>query len=120
MWFLHFRHGQRAMNMYRFRNSELADIHFIYCLADGNGRAAVRLYRERATIEGTGLRRIARTLIFEEGVLHAMDQTPATSVRALAASTGRSPTTIHRVLQGAVLHPFHGQRVQSLQPDDPP
>ncbi|GFY32446.1 uncharacterized protein TNCV_3559541 [Trichonephila clavipes] len=82
-------------------------------LADGNGRAAVRLYRERyltrrqpnhqtfawvhqnlvergsfrATIEGTGRRRIARTPIFEEGVLHAVDQTPGTSVRALAAST---------------------------------
>ncbi|GFX00424.1 uncharacterized protein TNCV_2090741 [Trichonephila clavipes] len=74
----------------------------------------------RATIEGTGRRRIARTPIFEEGVLHAVDQTPGTSVRALAASTGRSPTTIHRVLQGAALHPFHVQRVQSLQPDDPP
>ncbi|GFV01344.1 uncharacterized protein TNCV_2125701 [Trichonephila clavipes] len=146
MWFLHFRHGQRAMNMYRFTNSELADIHFIYDLADGNGRAAVRLYRERyptrrqpnhqtfarvhqnlvergsfrAAIEGTGRRRIARTPIFEEGVLHAVDQTPGTSVRALAASTGRSPTTIHRVLQGAALHPFQVQRVQSLQPDDPP
>ncbi|GFT41032.1 DUF4817 domain-containing protein [Trichonephila clavipes] len=47
MWFLHFSHGQRAMNMYRFTNSELADIHFIYGLADGNGRADVRLYRER-------------------------------------------------------------------------
>ncbi|GFY09750.1 DUF4817 domain-containing protein [Trichonephila clavipes] len=146
MWFLHFRHGQRAMNMYRFTNSELADIHFIYDLADGNGRAAVRLYRERyptrrqpnhqtfarvhqnlvergsfrAAIEGTGRRRLARTPIFEEGVLHAVNQTPGTSVRALAASTGRSPTTIHRVLQGAALHPFHVQRVQSLQPDDPP
>ncbi|GFV73483.1 DUF4817 domain-containing protein [Trichonephila clavipes] len=146
MWFLHFKHGQRAMNMYRFTNSQLTDIHFIYGLADGNGRAAVRLYRERyptrrqqnhqtfsrvhqnlvergsfrATIEGTGRRRIARTPIFEKGVLHAVDQTPGTSVRALAASTGRSPTTIHRVLQGAALHPFHVQRVQSLQPEDPP
>ncbi|GFX95674.1 uncharacterized protein TNCV_4886001 [Trichonephila clavipes] len=52
----------------------------------------------RATIEGTIRRRIARTPIFEEGVLHAVDQTPGTSVRALAASTGKSPTTIHRVL----------------------
>ncbi|GFW05562.1 DUF4817 domain-containing protein [Trichonephila clavipes] len=129
------------MNIYRFTNSELEGIHFIYGLADGNGRAAVRLYRERyptrrqpnhqmfvrvhqnlvergsfrATIEGTGRRRIARTPIFEEGVLHAVDQTPGPSVRALAASTGRSPTTIHRVLQSAALHPFHVQRVQSLQ-----
>ncbi|GFV27285.1 uncharacterized protein TNCV_105981 [Trichonephila clavipes] len=41
----------------------------------------------RATIEGTGRRRIARTPIFEEGVLYAVDQTPGTSVRAIAAST---------------------------------
>ncbi|GFT08897.1 uncharacterized protein TNCV_4104141 [Trichonephila clavipes] len=79
-----------------------------------------RTWSFRATIEGSGRRRIARTPIFEGGVLHAVDQTPGTSVRALAASTGRSPTTIHRVLQGAALHPFHVQRVQSLQPDDPP
>ncbi|GFW07589.1 DUF4817 domain-containing protein [Trichonephila clavipes] len=134
--------NEHVSNMY----VELAEIHFIYGLADGNGRADVRLYRERyptrrqpnhqtfarvhqnlvergsfrATIEGTGRRQIARTPIFEEGVLHSVDQTPGTSVRALAASTGRSPTTIHRVLQGTALHPFHVQRVQSLQPDDPP
>ncbi|GFW01257.1 DUF4817 domain-containing protein [Trichonephila clavipes] len=126
------------------RARKLADIHFIYALADGNGRAAVWLYREKGiqrggnriikrlleciktqNVDPSELRlkywiwRIARTPIFEEGVLHAADQTPGTSVRALAASTGRSPTTIHRVLQGAALHPFHVQRVQSLQPDDP-
>ncbi|GFT56432.1 DUF4817 domain-containing protein [Trichonephila clavipes] len=123
MWFLHFRHEQRAMNMYRFTNSELADIHFIYGLADGNGRAAVRLYRERyPTRRQPNHQTFARRedSIFEEGVLHAVDQTPGTSIRALAASNGRSPTTIHRVLQGAALHPSHVQRVQSLQPDDPP
>ncbi|GFU83525.1 hypothetical protein TNCV_4217851 [Trichonephila clavipes] len=47
MWFLHFRHGQSAMNMNRYTNSELVDIHFIYDLANGNGRFAVRLYGER-------------------------------------------------------------------------
>ncbi|GFU31323.1 hypothetical protein TNCV_8721 [Trichonephila clavipes] len=47
MWFPYFRHEQRAMNMNRYTNAELADIHFIYDLAKRNGRVAVRLYGER-------------------------------------------------------------------------
>lgn len=132
--------------MNRYTNAELADIHFIYGLANGNGRAAVRLYGERyptrrqpnhqtfarvhqslaehgsfrAMIEGTGRPRTARTPVFEEGVLNAVDRNPDTSVRALAVATGTSRTTVHRVLQGEALHPFHVQRVQLLQPEDPP
>ena len=123
VWFPHCRHGQRAINMNRYTNAELADIHFIYGLADGNGRAAVRLYGERyptrrqpnhhrvrsgasehgsfrATTESTGVPRTARTPIFEENVLHAVNQNPGTSVRALAVASGRSRATVHRVLQG--------------------
>ncbi|GFY06993.1 hypothetical protein TNCV_4202641 [Trichonephila clavipes] len=44
MWFPHFKHGQHAMNMNRYTNAELVDIHFIYDLANGNGRVAVRLH----------------------------------------------------------------------------
>ncbi|GFY03290.1 hypothetical protein TNCV_1172491 [Trichonephila clavipes] len=47
-------------------------------------------------------------------------ENPGTSVRELAVATGRSRTTVHHVLQGEVLHPFHAQRVQLLQPNDPP
>ncbi|GFV01797.1 hypothetical protein TNCV_2550511 [Trichonephila clavipes] len=43
-----------------FTNSDLADIHFIYGLADGNGRAAVRLYRKG--IQRGGNRIIKRLL----------------------------------------------------------
>ncbi|GFS86307.1 hypothetical protein TNCV_1680741 [Trichonephila clavipes] len=32
------------MNMHRYTNAEFADIHFIYDLANGNGRVSVRLY----------------------------------------------------------------------------
>ncbi|GFV46655.1 HTH_48 domain-containing protein [Trichonephila clavipes] len=39
--------GHRVMNMKRYTNAELVDIHFIYGLANGNGCAAVRLYGER-------------------------------------------------------------------------
>ncbi|GFV46952.1 uncharacterized protein TNCV_3033491 [Trichonephila clavipes] len=43
----HFIHGRRAMNMSRYTNAELTDIHFICGLANVNGRIAVRLYGER-------------------------------------------------------------------------
>ena len=33
--------------MERFTNAELADMHFVYGLADGNARQAQRLYEER-------------------------------------------------------------------------
>ncbi|GFX75550.1 hypothetical protein TNCV_4714571 [Trichonephila clavipes] len=40
-------HGQGAMDMNRYTNTELVYVHFICGLANGNGRAAVRLYGER-------------------------------------------------------------------------
>ena len=49
-----------------------------------------------------------------------LDRYPSSSVRALADATGRSRRIVHCVLQGEALHPFHVQRVQLLQPDDPP
>ncbi|GFW22263.1 hypothetical protein TNCV_1430171 [Trichonephila clavipes] len=47
MWFSHFRHGQRGMNMNPYTNAKLVDILFIYGLANGNGRVAVRLHGGR-------------------------------------------------------------------------
>ncbi|GFV37909.1 hypothetical protein TNCV_2663221 [Trichonephila clavipes] len=41
--FPHFRLGQHLMNLNRYTNAELVDIYFIYGLANGNGRATVRL-----------------------------------------------------------------------------
>ncbi|GFW49741.1 hypothetical protein TNCV_358441 [Trichonephila clavipes] len=40
-------------------------------------------------------------------VWHNVDQNPGSSIRALAVAIGRSQTTVHRVLQGDVLHPLH-------------
>lgn len=134
------------MSMDRYTNAELADIHFIYGLANGNSRAAARLYAGkyptrrqpyhgtfarvhqnladygsfRPTIEGRGLRRTARTPIAEEDILRAVNRNPSTSVRTLSAASGISRSTVHRVLQCEGLHPFHVQRVQLLQPDDYP
>ncbi|GFX07671.1 hypothetical protein TNCV_4159401 [Trichonephila clavipes] len=47
MRFTHLRHGQIVINMNCYMNAKLADIHFIYSLANGNERAAVQLYEER-------------------------------------------------------------------------
>ena len=74
----------------------------------------------KATIESTGQQRIARTTMFEEGVLYAVAWNPDIKVRALAVAIGRSRTTVHRVLQGEALDPFHVRRVQLLQSDDHP
>ncbi|GFY10936.1 hypothetical protein TNCV_1124581 [Trichonephila clavipes] len=50
MQFPHLRHGQRVINMNRYMNAELADIHFIYGLANENGRVSVQLCGERYPI----------------------------------------------------------------------
>ncbi|GFV32133.1 hypothetical protein TNCV_1674221 [Trichonephila clavipes] len=41
------RHGQRTMNMNRYTNARLADIHLNHGIANGNGRVAVGLCGER-------------------------------------------------------------------------
>ncbi|GFX11882.1 hypothetical protein TNCV_2996661 [Trichonephila clavipes] len=92
------------MNMNRYTNAELADIHFICGLANGNGRAAVLFWGKKSneeatessnvryqnlevhrsftvTIEGTRRPRIARTPIFEDGVLHAVNREIPVSCR---------------------------------------
>ena len=66
-----------------------------------------------AIIDSTGLLQVARTLMFEEGVLHAVNQNPDNNVLALVITTDRSQT-FHRILQGKDLHSFH---VELLQPD---
>ncbi|GFU05588.1 hypothetical protein TNCV_3291931 [Trichonephila clavipes] len=64
MWFPHFRHGQHAMNMNRYTNDGLADIHFIFRIAKGNGCVDVRLYAEY--IQQGGNRIIKRLLGFNK------------------------------------------------------
>ena len=48
MFTFHFTAAYRAANMaHNLTNEELADMHMVYGAADGNARAAVRLYQER-------------------------------------------------------------------------
>ncbi|GFV53230.1 DUF4817 domain-containing protein [Trichonephila clavipes] len=99
--------------MNRYTSTELVDIHFIYGLTEGNESEAVQFYG--TSIEGTGWPRTARIPMFEEGVLHAVNRNPGTSVWAFAAATGTPQTTVPHVQQGEAFHPFHVQRVQLLQ-----
>ena len=129
MWFVHFRRWQHAISQYRYTNAELAAIHSIKYLAYKNGRAFFQFHGEkwrtsvqpnrqtyprvhqnlakheslRATIEISGMPRTARTSMLEEGMLRAKSQNPGTSVRTLAIATGRSRTTVLRVLQSEIL-----------------
>ena len=70
----------------------------------------------RATTEGTGRLRTARTPIFEEGKLHAVELNLDTGARALAVATERSRTTVYRLLQDETLHRFHDSAVIATTP----
>ncbi|GFT45037.1 hypothetical protein TNCV_3790321 [Trichonephila clavipes] len=47
VWFPYFRHCRHVMNITSYTNPESTDIRFIYGLANGNGRNAIRLHVER-------------------------------------------------------------------------
>ena len=143
VWVPHFRHRQRVLNINYCTKAYLADIHFIYdyylaemdvllfswmekvihvaAIESLNVRSGAsepgRFHSFMTTIEGSGRHRAARTRKIEEGVLHAVDRNPSTSVWALAVATGRSWATFHRVLQGEALRLFNVERLQLLQPD---
>lgn len=132
--------------MQRYTNGELADMHFVYGIAEGNGRAAERIYRERfpdrhqphhslfarvhRNLCNYGSLRSSRTsegrprstcsVVMEESVLDAVETNPSTSIRAVASALRVSRCSVQRVLNGELLHAFHLQRVQVLLPDDHP
>lgn len=121
-------------------------MHLMYGLAEGNARAAARLYRERypqrdapdrrmfsnlhhnlceyGSLRGNrhseGRPRVTRTPRMEQNVLDTVRRNPSASVRAVATAVGESRNSVHRVLQREGLHPYHLQRVQLLLPADYP
>lgn len=103
-----------------YTHVELADIHYIYGLADGNSNAARRLYAERFPRRRLPNRRIflavhhclrenssfdvrreigrprnARIVQFEEEVLEHFDENPSTSTRAIAYRLGSSNSSMY-------------------------
>lgn len=131
--------------MTEFTNQEMAQIHFMYGLANGNAREARRLYAERfpdrqipcpktfttlhLRLEETGSFAkskiggrplTVRTQQLEEEVLNLVEESPGTSTRKIGNELNVSNKTVWSVLKSYSLYPYHTQRVQTLLPRDFP
>ncbi|KAJ8955255.1 hypothetical protein NQ318_000281 [Aromia moschata] len=81
-----------------------------------------RLYRfthDFVKLEASG-RTSARNLELDGQILRAVEQNPRASVRRIANQLEVSRMLVWRVLKRNFLHPYHFQKVQSLQPQDNP
>lgn len=125
---------------------ELADMHFIYGRANGNGLLAKRLYvqkypnrrapshrifarihqrlRETGSFEprnqDRGRNLTVRTPDVEERILAHVEEDPGISVRRIAARENVSRHSVWMTLHTQLLYPYHIQRVQALAPADYP
>lgn len=132
--------------MVLFTNSEYADMHYMYGLADGNALKAKRLYEERFPNRNIPDRRIfsnihrrlcekgnfdldnhlkgshqtARTQEIEEEVLNSIEEDPNLSTRKISRNLNISHVLVWRILHDFLLYPYHVQRVQALLPRDFP
>ncbi|GFS51873.1 uncharacterized protein TNIN_183261 [Trichonephila inaurata madagascariensis] len=123
--------------MTSYTKQEMADIHFIYGVADGNALEARRMYGERfpsrrllkrktferlhrrlretssfvSGMHNTGRTRSPRTLELEEHVLLEFEEQPEASTRTAKVSH----KTVWRVLGAESLRPYHAQRVYALK-----
>lgn len=127
--------------MYSFSNEEYADIIFVYGFCNGNARHAAREYRIRFperrqpahSVFSTSFRRLRMTgnaapqksirphevnVQDEENIIEAVMENPAISTRRVSRNLGLSQSFVWRVLNREVLHPYHRQNVQALQPGD--
>lgn len=132
--------------MANYTNSEMAEMHFIYGLANGNAREARRLYMERypnriipdhrifsnihrrlvetgtfnKNSNDAGRPRTVRTPQIEEAVLNEIEEHPETSTRKISVLLNISHQVVWRILHDSLLYPYHIQRVQALLPRDFP
>ncbi|GFW29224.1 hypothetical protein TNCV_4132981 [Trichonephila clavipes] len=86
------------MNINRYTDVELMDIHFIYCLANGNGRVDVRLYAERYPTRGQPnhqtFTRVHQNLAEHGSFGATIDDTPVNSEMDLVARISIASATI--------------------------
>lgn len=121
--------------------AELADMHLMYGLAQGNATEARNLYAIkfpgryvpdrrsfqnvdrmlRETGKLTQHRLGGRPLTnanTEEEVLNAFRADPSTSLRSISGALGLSTSTVWRTLNRNSMYPYHVQRVQGLTEND--
>ena len=131
--------------MAQFSNQEMAQMHFMYGLANGNALEARRLYAERfpnrrvpcsetftrlhLRLEETGSfakskiggRPLTiRTVQLEEEVLNMVEESAGISTRKIGNELNVSYKTVWSILKDYLLYPYHVQRVQALLPRDFP
>lgn len=129
--------------MAQYTKNEYANMHYIYGECRGNAAAAAALYRERypnarhpdhrvfvrlhnslceGRFPGTGpggaLEGRPHAIEREEEVLEEFEADSSLSVREVARHIGISKSTVHNIAKLYQLHPYHVQRVQTLQPRD--
>ena len=119
--------------MERYTNGELADVHFVYGIAEGNGRTSAQIYRERFPDRGQPdhhlfarvhqnlcdygtLRNSVRTegrlqstcsIAIEENILDMVDTNPSTSIRSISSALAVSRSSVQHVLNAESMHAFH-------------
>lgn len=122
-----------------FTHAEYADMMFVYGFSDGNSRAAVREYerrfpnrrvpdsrvfaglRERGTLPSVNVvseRPVQQTLNEVENILQAVERSPTTSSRRIAAQLDIPQTRVIRTVHEQGLYPYHRQSVQHLHEGD--
>src|SRR5678815_5688794 len=134
---------RHRLRMDHYTLPELTDMIMCYGAANGNGRRAHLMYRERfphrnhphhtmfvrlhqrLRDNGTlrprcigGRPRNTRTPAFEEEMLERVANDPSTSTRAIAHAMGTNQSSVVRVLQEQSFHAYHLQKVQGLGPND--
>ncbi|XP_066253696.1 uncharacterized protein, partial [Euwallacea similis] len=131
--------------MLNYTNQEMANMVFVYGLADGKCLAARRIYMERfpnhqapnhqtfknlfqrlcdtgslLKTPGGGKPITRRTPEVEEEILRRIEENPGTSTRKIVAVLNISHKVVWTVLKEQQLYPYHIQRVQALLPQDYP
>lgn len=141
----HYQQEMENNEIHNFTNSEMADMHLMYGLANCSGTEARRLYQERfpnrvlpcnktfSTIHrrlaetgsfshqktGNSGRQVSvRTPELEEAILDVIADHPNKSTRELGFQFNVSCETVWTILREQQLHPYHVQRVHSLLPRD--
>lgn len=124
-----------------FSNEEYSDIIFVYGFCDGNALAACREYQRRFPNRRQPSRRvfsdtfqrlrecgigkrsksgrdIIHTVAQEEAVIDAVIDEPNISIRRISTRLDLAKSFVFKTLHQEVLHPYHLQSVQNLEPGD--